>query len=88
MDDCGLFALAFCETWCRLEDVEDLSIDQGKMREHLEKCLRSRDQQLTAFPLLQRTHEVKASDARLLVAKDIATEKNSAGGDVWTSYVI
>ena len=54
MDDCGLFALAFCEAWCRLEDVEDLSFDQGKMREHLEKCLRSRDQQLTAFPLLQR----------------------------------
>ena len=33
--DFGLFALAFCEASCRGENIEQLHLDESKMREHL-----------------------------------------------------
>ena len=48
--DCGLFAIAFTEAFCRGEDLEQITFDETKMREHLLLAFLKKTPTLTAFP--------------------------------------
>ena len=50
--DCGLFAIAFAVELAfnglNVEDIQVINFDQGKMTEHLDKCLK--DNMFEVFP--------------------------------------
>ena len=47
-NDCGVFALAFCTSLARGEDLSDLKFNQDVMRKHLETCFYKKN--LFTFP--------------------------------------
>ena len=51
INDCGLFALAFCTSLALGEDLSEIKYDQARMRMHLENCLEAK--QLSSFPKIQ-----------------------------------
>jgi hypothetical protein len=51
--DCGLFAIAFCESIARTGHPPTSTLDQKKMREHLIQCFRGGN--LTPFPVKKTT---------------------------------
>ena len=50
--NCGLFALAFCEASCRGVDLENLALDENKMREHLLLAFLEKTPALRVFPAI------------------------------------
>ena len=52
-NDCGLFALAFAECFCRGVDITQVRFEQTQMRAHFVSCLASLPPKLTPFPLFK-----------------------------------